>query len=71
MTLAIGGVGSVGSSTATCPPGMRAARGGWQGDGTNASVAFNAGAAEKWSVIMVNNSEFVTASFSAFAFCVS
>jgi hypothetical protein len=64
-------VGAVGSSTATCPPGMTAISGGWTGLGIIATVSFSAGGGGSWTVIAVNNDEFEGTKVTAEATCVN
>ena len=71
------GAGScaVGVSVAACPVGKVAIGGGWTGDSPDppvaATVAANAAANDKtgWGVVMVNDTDAVTASYHAFAAC--
>ena len=71
------GAGScaVGVSVAACPVGKVAIGGGWMGDSPDppvaATVAANAAANDKtgWGVVMVNDTDAVTASYHAFAAC--
>jgi hypothetical protein len=71
------GAGScaVGVSVAACPAGKVAIGGGWMGDTPDppvaATVAANAAANDKtgWGVVMVNDTDALTASYHAFVAC--
>lgn len=66
-----GGVCSVGSSLAICPPGLFAIAGGWDGESAppvDATVGYNKTYGSSWGVIMANNA-LISSTYHAFAVC--